>query len=371
MAAPPFQLVLDPATGTSAAGTSLAPRTRLLGLSLPLRLALTAHAAGAIAVVAADPTVREALRDARLRIPVRDAPDASLPVVRAAANLVVHRATIAAIAAAGAQETALEPESACDAPFGFTPLLVADRASARRASRALLRSLRKPLDGWTATYLNRGISLTLTRLLVRTPLTPNQLSVLILGIGLFGAYLASRGTYATMLAGAILFQAQSVLDGCDGEISRITFRGSKLGEWLDTIGDDLTNYAFFGAAAWGLFTATGRPFYLVLGAITVACGIAASGIEYRYLYRIGSGDLLKYPIGIGKTAPAERRRVPLARAGDAIAPLFKRDTFVLLTLLGALFGVLSVFLAVFAAGGVGILAAVLRAEVRMAKDATR
>src|SRR5207247_1741966 len=101
-------------------------------------------------------------------------------------------------------------------------------------------------------------------------------------IGLFGAWLASRGTYETMLAGAALFQAQSVLDGCDGEMSRLTFRGSRTGEWLDTVGDDLTNYAFFAGASWGLYSASGRSLYLLLGAITVLSGFVGSGLEYRY-----------------------------------------------------------------------------------------
>src|SRR5207244_4093199 len=149
---------------------------------------------------------------------------------------------------------------------------VHDLASAKSAERALLRSLRKPQDGWISTHLNRKLSLFLTRRLVSTRLTPNQVSVVILGIGLFGAWLASRGTYAAMLAGAALFQMQSVLDGCDGEMSRITFRGSLEGEWLDTVGDDLTNYAFFAASAWGLFSATGRTLYLAFGALLVFSG---------------------------------------------------------------------------------------------------
>jgi phosphatidylglycerophosphate synthase len=192
----------------------------------------------------------------------------------------------------------------------------------------------------------------------------------ILAIGLWGAWLASRGTYVSMLSGAALFQAQSILDGCDGEMSRLTFRGSRLGEWLDTIGDDLTNYGFFAGAGWGLYATTGHALYLALGALTVACGLLGSGLEYRYLVRIGSGDLLKYPLGIGKapTGGADPPKSALGRALDAISPLFKRDTFVLLTLVGAALGWLGPFLAVFAAGAVGVLWAVIKAELRMARE---
>ncbi|HEX9295337.1 MAG TPA: CDP-alcohol phosphatidyltransferase family protein [Polyangiaceae bacterium] len=383
-------LVIDPPVGTWALDEPL------LGLNVVLRLALTAQAAGARAVALADGPETSALRarleDARLRIRVIDEMDRpsllefrpTTPSIRVPANVVVHRATLQALAEKGRQveltlfgpdassEPAWKAVQGAAGSFGFDPIVVTDRASAKVAREALLRSLRKTHDGWASTHLNRRISLSLTRWLVETPLRPNQVSVGILGVGLLGAWLASRGTYGALLAGAALFQAQSVLDGCDGEMSRLTFRGSRTGEWLDTIGDDLTNYGFFAGAAWGLYTMSGRALYLVLGAVTVMCGIVGSGLEYRYLIRVGSGDLLKYPLGIGKapggqSGPSEPPG-GLRRLVDAISPLFKRDTFVLLTLVGAAIGWLGPFLALFAAGAVGVLFAVIGAEVRMARD---
>jgi phosphatidylglycerophosphate synthase len=366
-----WHLVLDsPASHDGAAWTT----RRLLGLPIALRLALTAQAAGARGVVltsfSARDDVRAALRDERLKIPVLDAADSQKPAdspsdgrrafgtpIHVAANTVIHRALL------GLSQR--DP-----GPFGFDPIAVVDRATFDVAERAVLRSLRKPQDGWTSTYLNRPISLSISRRLVATSFRPNQVSVAILGVGLLGAFLASRGTYASLALGALLFHAQSVLDGCDGEMSRLTFRGSHTGEWLDTIGDDLTNYGFFGGAAWGLYTSTGRTIYLALGGFTVFCGLVGSGLEYRYLIKIGSGDLLKYPLGVGKAPGAAdgAAKSAIAKAFDAIAPLFKRDTFVFLTLVGAVCGVTGPLLAIFAAGAAGVLVAVLKAELRMAKE---
>jgi len=150
-----------------------------------------------------------------------------------------------------------------------------------------------------------------------------------------------------------------VLDGCDGEMSRVSHRGSHLGEWLDTIGDDLTNYGFFGGAGIGLYQATGLELYLFAGSICVACGLVSSGLEYRYLIKIGSGDLLKYPL-----SQASSGRGKLA----FIAPLFKRDTFVLLTLLAALADVLGPMLCVFSLAAIGILISVLKTELRLMRQ---
>jgi phosphatidylglycerophosphate synthase len=390
----PWLLVIDGSVAPDGPeeGESSWSAVCILGLPVVLRLALTAQAAGAGAIVLTERAsvggVRALLVDDRLRVPVLD--DEAARERRAGqlaiclpSNLVVHRSTLIRLqeqraagvidfaGAAGPGSADWEPTRGAGGPFGFEPIAVASEASALTAERALLRSLRKPQDGWTSTYLNRPISLAITRRLVSTPLRPNQVSLGILAIGLTGALLASRGTYGTLLAGAALFQAQSVLDGCDGEMSRLTFRGSHLGEWLDTIGDDLTNYGFFGGAAWGLYTSTGRIAYLALGAVTVACGILGSGLEYRYLLHIGSGDLLKYPLGIGKApgpTAANEPRSALARGLDAIAPAFKRDTFVLLTLVAALLGRLGPMMVVFAAGAAGVLFAVIKAELRMLRE---
>jgi phosphatidylglycerophosphate synthase len=368
-------LVIDAPVSKTTGKAPFALTQRILGLTTPLRLALTAQAAGARAIAVADGSaheeVKRLLSDGRLRLKVIDEADrpsllefrSSSPSVRAPANAVVLRDSLRGLLASAKGELTLPHDS-------LGVMLVSDRSSAADARRMLLRSLRKPQDGWTSRYLNRYISLTLTRLLVATSLKPNQVSVGILGVGLLGAWLASRGTYESMLLGAALFQAQSILDGCDGEMSRLTFRGSRLGEWLDTVGDDLTNYGFFAGAAWGLYASSGRAVYLALGAITVTCGFMGSGLEYRYLIRIGSGDLLKYPLGIGK-APGGASDAPksgLAKALDAVSPLFKRDTFVFLTLVGAALGWLGPFLAVFAAGAVGVLWAVIKAELRMARE---
>lgn len=339
----------------------------LLGLTLPLRLALTAQASGATAIVAPDDAVAACLRDPRLTIPVVATRPSGAFVFRVPANLAVHRGLFSAYKARHGErdwDVVADPFEH-DVAYGFAPIAVVDAATRACARSAMLRSLRKPQDGPTSTHLNRHISLFFTRFLVATPLHPNHVSVGILFIGLAGAYLATHGTYWALVAASVLYQTQSVLDGCDGEMSRLTFRGSRTGEWLDTIGDDLTNYGFFGCAAYGIYRTTANPIYLGLGASIVACGVLVSAIEYRYLIKIGSGDLLKYPIGVGTTQKAEAERTLFDRY---LVPITKRDTFVLLTVAFTLLGILNVMLFVFAAGALGILVTVLRAELRMAAE---
>lgn len=342
------------------------PCRRVGGLSLALRLALDAQAAGAASVVdhTGDACVQTALSDRRLRIPVtREAPAGSR-VIAVSAHYVLHRSTLPSLASQlTGTDSRVQPDLSkfsCNAPWGFDPIGVTDTRTARAAERRLFRSLRKVQDGWTSRWLNRYISLFFSRWLVKTPLSPNQISIGILAIGLFGAYLASRGTYMALAIGAVLFQMQSVLDGCDGEISRITYRGSKAGEWFDTIGDDLTNYSFFACAGFGLYRTQAQSIYLIAATVTVLCGLLSSGLEYRYLIRIGSGDLLKYPLSQATTGAS--------RGIARLAPLLKRDSFVFLTMLAALVGQVGIVLLVFAVGAIGITAAVVKTEIRLARS---
>ncbi|HET9931909.1 MAG TPA: CDP-alcohol phosphatidyltransferase family protein [Polyangiaceae bacterium] len=355
----PWVLVLDPPSGD--------PTLRVAGLALALRLALDAQSAGASAVIVASGSpAATSLSDRRLRIPVLSNAPSDARRVRVPADYVVFRGLFRRIAEHDSLLEAPPPErDLAKEPFphqskyGFDAFAVTDDASRRRAESALFRALRKPEDGWTSRWLNRYISLAVSRRLVKTPLTPNQISLGILAIGLGGACAAASGTEFGLPLGAFLLQTQSVLDGCDGEVSRITHRGSKTGEWLDTIGDDLSNYGFFAGASWGLFKLTGSSWYLAVGAVIVLAGFIASGIEYAYLVKIGSGDLLKYPLSQGGQSGAL----------SYIAPLFKRDTFVLLTLLAALAGVLGPVLCVFALGALGVLASVIATEIRMRRQA--
>jgi len=355
-----FALVLD---------STAADACRVVaGLPLALRLALDAQQGGAECTVLPDDAaaIRACLSDARLRTPVLNRVPDGARIIRVPANYVVHRALFKSIAERDARDPSSPRERDLarevilhDAPYSFAPIAVVDDGSAREAERRLFHALRKPQDGWTSRYLNRYISLSISRWLVKTPLRPNQVSVGILGVGIAGAWFAAQGGYGNLLLGAFLFQAQSVLDGCDGEMSRVTHRGSRTGEWLDTVGDDLTNYGFFAGAAIGLHEVSHNPLYLIAGGVTVVSGLIGSGLEYRYLIKIGSGDLLKYPLsqgqGTGKLA--------------FIQPLFKRDTFVFMTLCAAALSCVGPMLCVFAAGAVGVLIAVLKTELRLLREA--
>jgi hypothetical protein len=131
---------------------------------------------------------------------------------------------------------------------------VVDRASCRAAEDAVFQDLLRGDLGIVARHINKKISFRLTRyLLVYLPFTPNMVTLFAGLVGLFGALLIATGNHDVVVLGFLLAQVQSILDGCDGELARVRFQQTAIGEWLDTIVDDFLNLAIvlaIGVALW-------------------------------------------------------------------------------------------------------------------------
>ena len=91
-------------------------------------------------------------------------------------------------------------------------------------------------DGWVSRYLNRPVSGYITRFILwlRPSVSPNTISILVFLITAIGGL--SFALNLPLIAG-ILIHASSVLDGCDGEIARVTSKQSKFGDFLDSVLD--------------------------------------------------------------------------------------------------------------------------------------
>ena len=118
--------------------------------------------------------------------------------------------------------------------------------------------------------LTRHLSYLLTLLLVKLPVTPNQVTSLSLAAGLTGAWCFSLGTMNADVIGGLLLIACYTLDNCDGEIARLKSLSSKWGAQFDDIADWLVDGAFFAGLGYGVSAATGEAFWLWLGLAAAA-----------------------------------------------------------------------------------------------------
>src|SRR5918912_4363529 len=101
--------------------------------------------------------------------------------------------------------------------------------------------------------------------LIRALLTANQLSVTLVAIGFYSAWLFSLGHYWTGVLGAFLSLAASVLDGCDGEIARLKYQESALGCWIETFGDYSYYIAIFAGLTVGAVQRTQEEIFYWFG----------------------------------------------------------------------------------------------------------
>jgi phosphatidylglycerophosphate synthase len=119
----------------------------------------------------------------------------------------------------------------------------------RDAERQLIAKLNKSFEGPFDKYFNSHFSRPITRMLMPTNIRPNHITLLATLIGLAGAVTLLPGTWAMVALGGTLLEIQCILDSCDGEIARLKYQGSKLGQWLDTVTDGVLDNVFVACAA--------------------------------------------------------------------------------------------------------------------------
>jgi phosphatidylglycerophosphate synthase len=164
------------------------------------------------------------------------------------------------------------------------------RADVPAAEAWLLRSLIKPSEGFMSRHVERRISLAVTRRLAGTRVTPNAMTVVSVAIGLLGAPFFLTSAAAHQIIGALLFLAHSILDGCDGELARLKFQESRAGAVFDFWGDNLVHVAVFSCMAVGWSLASGSPWPLLLGAVTIVSALATASLASRRFISGGAGD---------------------------------------------------------------------------------
>jgi phosphatidylglycerophosphate synthase len=208
------------------------------------------------------------------------------------------------------------------------PMVVAAPSDVRAAERRLLKSLVKDTDGFMARHVERPISLMISRRLAGTGITPNQMSLISVAVGICSGpfFLSSRPCMQTI--GALLFLAHSILDGCDGELARLKFQQSRWGGVLDFWGDNVVHAVIFGCMGVGWSLAADSPWPLALGAGAVLGTLGSAGFVYWRLMRSKDGGDTLF------TSVSDTPERPLTRLLDSAS---RRD-FIYLVILLALFG---------------------------------
>ncbi|MEA2467106.1 MAG: hypothetical protein QOJ57_1232 [Thermoleophilaceae bacterium] len=98
-------------------------------------------------------------------------------------------------------------------------------------------------EHWAGKLYMRRVSPFVTRLFLRTPLTPNAVTWLMVTVGLAAAGVLTLPGLLPAVAALLLIQLQLLLDCVDGEMARWLDRRSPVGVYLDRIAHYLTETA--------------------------------------------------------------------------------------------------------------------------------
>ncbi|MGB0580333.1 MAG: CDP-alcohol phosphatidyltransferase family protein [Limisphaerales bacterium] len=131
---------------------------------------------------------------------------------------------------------------------------ITDDTDVKWAQAELWSGLGSSTDGLVDTWFNRPLGRLLSKLLVyHTNVSPNQVSVFAICVGVVAGWYFAQGGYWPGVIGAILLQFSAAIDCVDGDIARIAFKESAIGKWLDIVGDQVVHIAVFVGIGVGLW----------------------------------------------------------------------------------------------------------------------
>ena len=215
----------------------------------------------------------------------------------------------------------------------YEPSRLINKEDFRVAEERLLKSVDLSNDSVMDRLVTRFISRQLTRLFLKTSLTPNQITCLSLLIGLGSAWCFYLGTFFSGITGALLLLVSALVDCTDGEIARLKFMETSWGAQFDIFCDNIVHFFVFFSIGMGLFFATGDPLYKLYGGLAVFGSLVA--------FMILSSSIVKKKQAAGQGEISETNLADQMANRDFIyfllvmACIERLDIFILLTAVGA------------------------------------
>ncbi len=220
---------------------------------------------------------------------------------------------------------------------------VRNASELKSVKRRLMKNLTKPADGWVSRNINRRFSKPISRMLAYTPVTPNMVTWVNGLLAFSPIYFMMQGGYRNWLIGATLYQLASILDGVDGELSRLKMKHSKFGQWLDTLFDFTSSVAVLLALVIGVQRADFQPAFVpIAGYMAVFAGVLSIISLSFYVVRTQFGGNFRINYGFYDS------NSHWAKLLQTLSFLGKRDFYIFLFFLMALLGLLPWALVYFA-----------------------
>lgn len=217
---------------------------------------------------------------------------------------------------------------------GYMMNLSPDASSLDRAKEMIFSNVGKTATGWIAVNINGRFSLPLSRQLIKTPLTPNMISVLINVIGIMAGPFFALGH---PVIGAICMQIATVLDRCDGEVARIKLMETKKGQWVDTVSDQVSMLSFYIGLPIGYYAINNSGWIVGLGIMNVFFFLFFIAWSFYFLIKYtDSGSLVSY-MKVDNFIDTEKTSF-MRKFISFLRPLGRRNFYSMAFLVMAIFG---------------------------------
>lgn len=155
--------------------------------------------------------------------------------------------------------------------------------------------LPKPTDGPVSRYINRRISGLITYLILKfnIPITPNQVSLISFLVGISASILYLTGN---PIAGGVMVQLSSIIDGVDGELARVRGLHSRVGAFIDAVLDRIVDVTVIIALTLTTvrFSIWSVELVFLIGVLAVTGSLMVS-----YIHARGEASLGIHPLRIG------------------------------------------------------------------------
>ena len=152
--------------------------------------------------------------------------------------------------------------------------------------KELKKICQKENDNWYGRYFVRKISIYITKSLLNTEVTPNQISGLSILIGIIAGIFFVFGNYWYTLGGALVLLLSNIVDCVDGEIARYRKSASVAGKYIESFNDYIVHPFVFVCISFGLYNIFHNLFIFVLGFLIVLFsywGAIATALVYETL----------------------------------------------------------------------------------------
>ncbi|MFH1132774.1 MAG: CDP-alcohol phosphatidyltransferase family protein [Pseudomonadota bacterium] len=179
------------------------------------------------------------------------------------------------------------------------------------------RDVEDPVNLW----LHRPLAYGLVTLIHRTPVTPNQITLLSMFVGLTAAILWVLGSSTQILVGGILLWTSAILDGADGILARAKNAHSELGRALDGAADMVVALSTVAASFYHIWVKHHDPEHIPAMGIALVTAVVQIQLYdyYKELYQNCMS-----PDRHGKITTAADIEIRLEKAQANRAPFFIR-----------------------------------------------